>query len=59
MGLDDGGGGRGGVESCGVLPEIGNGWAWCPSFLCPSPNIASWRDAMVLVISASWSTVAC
>ena len=28
MGLDDGGGGAGGgaVESCGVLPEIGNGW---------------------------------
>ena len=31
MGPDDGGGGGGGgggaVESCGVLPEIGNGWA--------------------------------
>ena len=32
MGLDGGGGGGGGgvggaVESCGVLPEIGNGWA--------------------------------
>ena len=23
----DGGGGRGAVESCEVLPEIGNGWA--------------------------------
>ena len=22
-----GGGGEGAVESCGVLPEIGNGWA--------------------------------
>ena len=31
MGPDGGGGGGGGgggaVESCGVLPEIGNGWA--------------------------------
>ena len=30
VGLDGGGGGGGGggvVESCGVLPEIGNGWA--------------------------------
>ena len=29
MGPDSGGGGGGGgaVESCGVLPEIGNGWA--------------------------------
>ena len=59
MGLDGGGGGGGGaVESCGVLLEIGNGWALCPSILCPSPNIASWRDAMVSVISANWSTVA-
>ena len=58
MGPDDGGGGGGGVESCGVLPEIGNGWAWCPSILCLSPNIESWREAMVSVISSSWSTVA-
>ena len=29
MGLDSGGGSGGGgaVKSCGVLPEIGNGWA--------------------------------
>ena len=30
MGLNGGGGGGGGgggaIESCGVLPEIGNGW---------------------------------
>ena len=58
MGPDDGGGDGGGVESCGVLLEIGNGWAWFPSFHCPSPNIASLRDAMVSVISTSWSTVA-
>ena len=56
--VDGGGGGGGGVESCGVLPEIGNGLIGCPSILCPNPNIASRRDAMVSIISASWSTVA-
>ena len=58
MGPDDDGGGGGGVESCRVLPEIGNGWARCPSILFPRPNIASRRDVMVSVISANWSTVA-
>ena len=27
VGPDDGGDGRGAVESCEELPEIGNGWA--------------------------------
>ena len=54
MGPDDGGGGGGAVESCGVLPKIGNGWALCPLILCPSRNMASRRDAMVSVISANW-----
>ena len=48
MGPDGGGGGGGAIESYGVLPKI----------LCPSPNMASRRDAMVSVISANWSTVA-
>ena len=42
MGPDGGGGGGGGtVESCRVLPGIGNGWARCPSIVCPSPTVAS------------------
>ena len=54
--LDGGDGGI--VESCGMLPWIGIGWAWCPSILCPNPKIASLSDAMVSLILTSWSTVA-
>ena len=56
------------VQMMVVVVEVGESHAWCSSILAmvgPDAhqssvpvNIASRRDAMVSVISASWSTVA-